>query len=335
MMQFRPLDLPAPVAPAMSRWGVVARFIITARPAMSLPMPTSSGWVAALASGDDRRSPRATRWRWLLGTSTPMAERPGMGARMRTSSGGEGVGDVLVQRRDPGDLDARAQLQLVAGDGGADRHADQPGLHAVGGEGQLQVAAARLDGLAVDGLRRRCARAGWPAGSRHVPFAAPGRGRAPAASAAPLAPGGGGGRVGLRAGGPLPGVGRLLGHVVQAGRRQRLRPAEAARRPRLSAPSAPSPSPPSRSLARVDTSSNLRRAAPRAGWPMVATPRPALRAPLANRVASVRSDDWLARAIPATAAATSRTVAPALASRPRIGSPTMAPIQPPASCTSS
>ena len=85
-MQLMPLDLPAPVAPAISMWGVVARSRNTALPAMSLPMATSSGLVALAASGELRRSPSATSWRWWLGTSTPIAERPGMGARMRTST---------------------------------------------------------------------------------------------------------------------------------------------------------------------------------------------------------------------------------------------------------
>ncbi len=86
MMQLMPLDLPAPVAPAISRCGVVARSRNTALPAMSLPTATSSGPVAAAASGDASRSPSATSWRVWLGTSTPIAERPGIGARMRTST---------------------------------------------------------------------------------------------------------------------------------------------------------------------------------------------------------------------------------------------------------
>ena len=79
-------DLPAPVAPAMSRWGISARFTRIGRPAMSRPSATSRGWVARAASADDRMSPSRTSWRALLGTSTPMADRPGMGARMRTSA---------------------------------------------------------------------------------------------------------------------------------------------------------------------------------------------------------------------------------------------------------
>ena len=66
-------------------WGVAARFKNTARPAMSLPTATSSGCVAARASGDEMRSPRETSWRTSFGTSTPTADFPGIGARIRTS----------------------------------------------------------------------------------------------------------------------------------------------------------------------------------------------------------------------------------------------------------
>ena len=44
-------DFPAPVAPAIRMCGIAARFTITGRPAMSRPRATSSGWVAAWASG--------------------------------------------------------------------------------------------------------------------------------------------------------------------------------------------------------------------------------------------------------------------------------------------
>ena len=83
--ELRQLDLPAPVAPAMSTWGMAARFIMMERPLMSRPIPTSSGWEARRASSLTRMSPSATIWRRALGTSTPMACLPGMGARMRTS----------------------------------------------------------------------------------------------------------------------------------------------------------------------------------------------------------------------------------------------------------
>ena len=79
------LDLPAPVWPAMSTCGNVARFDITARPAMSRPIATSSGCVAFFVSSLARMSPSVTTGRALFGTSTPIALRPGIGARMRTS----------------------------------------------------------------------------------------------------------------------------------------------------------------------------------------------------------------------------------------------------------
>ena len=79
------LLLPAPVAPAMSTCGSVARSIITERPSMSRPRPTARVGCDACASGAERTSPRVTSSRCLFGTSTPIALRPGIGARMRTS----------------------------------------------------------------------------------------------------------------------------------------------------------------------------------------------------------------------------------------------------------
>ena len=78
-------DLPVPVAPEISTWGIWARLTRTARPAMSRPSATSSGCTADAASGEARMSPKETSWRWRFGTSTPMADFPGMGARIRTS----------------------------------------------------------------------------------------------------------------------------------------------------------------------------------------------------------------------------------------------------------
>ena len=85
MMEFMHDDLPEPVAPEMRMWGISARLDMTARPAMSRPIATSSGCDAERASLDSRMSRSETSWRLRLGTSTPMADLPGMGARMRTS----------------------------------------------------------------------------------------------------------------------------------------------------------------------------------------------------------------------------------------------------------
>ena len=85
MIELMQEDLPAPVAPAMRMWGISARLTMTGRPAMSRPRATSRGWTARRASMLERTSPSVTSWRCWFGTSTPIAERPGMGARMRTS----------------------------------------------------------------------------------------------------------------------------------------------------------------------------------------------------------------------------------------------------------
>ena len=79
------LDLPAPVAPAISRWGISARFTRTARPWTSLPSATCRGLVESRAAFEARTSPSITKSRTLFGTSAPMADFPGIGAMMRTS----------------------------------------------------------------------------------------------------------------------------------------------------------------------------------------------------------------------------------------------------------
>ena len=85
MMQLIALDLPAPVVPAINMCGVVEILRNTARPAMSLPTATSSGCPAARASCDIIKSPSDTNSRCAFGTSIPIADLPGIGAKMRTS----------------------------------------------------------------------------------------------------------------------------------------------------------------------------------------------------------------------------------------------------------
>ena len=46
MIELMQDDLPEPVAPEMRTCGISARLAMTARPAMSRPMATSSGWLA-------------------------------------------------------------------------------------------------------------------------------------------------------------------------------------------------------------------------------------------------------------------------------------------------
>ena len=79
-------DLPAPVAPAMSRWGMRARLATTGLPMTSKPSARLSmdgaSWYSALL----RMSRRKTVFRTGLGISMPMAALPGMEPTMRTRS---------------------------------------------------------------------------------------------------------------------------------------------------------------------------------------------------------------------------------------------------------
>ena len=61
-----------------------------------------------------------------------------------------GVGDVLVEARDAGDLHSGGELELVPGDRRANGHPDEPRLDAVGGERRLEHPAGLLDQPLVD-----------------------------------------------------------------------------------------------------------------------------------------------------------------------------------------
>ena len=74
----------------------------------------------------------------------------------------------LLQAGDAGHLHARPELELVAGDGRADGHADEPGLDAVLGQRVLEHAGRVSSTSApVDLLAPGPARAAWPGGSFH------------------------------------------------------------------------------------------------------------------------------------------------------------------------
>ena len=145
-------DLPDPVAPETRTWGISARFAMTARPAMSRPRATSSGWVALAASGEARMSPE----RHQLAAAVRHLDADGRLARDGRQDPhvgrGHGVGDVLRQRRHPGHLHPGAELELVAGDRRAHRAPDQSGLHAVGGQGADQGGAGGVHLRLVDDL---------------------------------------------------------------------------------------------------------------------------------------------------------------------------------------
>ena len=76
-------DLPEPVVPAIRMCGMRARSVQTELPEMSLPSQTESG--LAVAGRSSKMSPSVTMFGLRLGTSTPTACLPGIGARMRIS----------------------------------------------------------------------------------------------------------------------------------------------------------------------------------------------------------------------------------------------------------
>ena len=66
---------------------------------------------SCVAAAERSTSPSETISRSLFGISTPIALLPGIGERMRTSLRRDGVREVLAERGDPLDLDARARAR--------------------------------------------------------------------------------------------------------------------------------------------------------------------------------------------------------------------------------
>ncbi len=86
IIELMKLDLPEPVAPATSRCGIFARLATTNPPSTSLPRPLTIGWLSLRADGARSTSPSDTISASGLGISTPIADLPGIGDRMRTSA---------------------------------------------------------------------------------------------------------------------------------------------------------------------------------------------------------------------------------------------------------
>ena len=108
------LDLPAPVAPAMSTCGSVARSSITDLPSMSRPRPTASVGVACLRLG--RGEHVAERDELALPVRHLDADRAAPRDRGEDAHVGRRhrVLDVVAQAGDPVDLHAGPELELVA-----------------------------------------------------------------------------------------------------------------------------------------------------------------------------------------------------------------------------
>ncbi len=86
IIELMKLDLPEPVAPATSRWGILARLATTKPPSTSLPRPAIIGWWSDRAMLERSTSPRETISLSVLGISMPIADLPGIGLRIRTSA---------------------------------------------------------------------------------------------------------------------------------------------------------------------------------------------------------------------------------------------------------
>ncbi len=84
MMLLMHTDLPDPVAPAMSRWGMAARSAATGAPETLRPMAIRNGDFSRRKACDSITLRNDTCEISPLGTSMPMTGRPGMGASMRT-----------------------------------------------------------------------------------------------------------------------------------------------------------------------------------------------------------------------------------------------------------
>ena len=77
-------DLPCPVAPAISRCGIRVRSPTIAWPETSLPIARASFRLLSWKPGEPTTSRSVTRLADLLGTSTPTADLPGIGASIRS-----------------------------------------------------------------------------------------------------------------------------------------------------------------------------------------------------------------------------------------------------------
>ena len=80
MIALIPTDFPVPVAPAMSRCGILARSAMTGRPSRSRPSVTGSSRSSPDQRSSSRSSRRSTTRDLGFGTSTPTMSRPGIRA---------------------------------------------------------------------------------------------------------------------------------------------------------------------------------------------------------------------------------------------------------------
>ena len=115
------LDLPEPVAPATRRCGILAMLATTKPPSTSLPSATVSGWWSFFAFGRAQHVAERDHLLVQVGDLDADGGLAGDGGEDPDLVGCHRVGDVVGQAGDLAHLDGRAELHLVAGDGGAAR----------------------------------------------------------------------------------------------------------------------------------------------------------------------------------------------------------------------
>ena len=145
------LDLPAPVAPAISTCGSAVRSSITGLPGdVAAERRLRAGaWPAPSPPGGEEV---AQGHELALAVRHLDADRaaPGIGARMRTSGDAIAYAMSWLEAGDAVDLHARAELELVAGDRRARPSCRELGVDAVLGQRRLEHLAALLDEATVD-----------------------------------------------------------------------------------------------------------------------------------------------------------------------------------------
>ena len=120
--------LPEPVAPAISRWGILARSTAIALPATSRPRANVSVEPDAAKSTSSRIRRRATTLNSLLGTSIPTALLPGIGASIRMLRAARAIERSSDRASIRLTLMCGGGLDLVLGHDRAGVAADDPGV---------------------------------------------------------------------------------------------------------------------------------------------------------------------------------------------------------------
>ena len=100
-MEFTHTDLPEPVVPAISRWGILAISPMTGLPVISLPTAKDSLLVALRKAGEPMHSRMLTMVTVLFGTSMPMATLSGIGAiRTETAPSASAISSASAVMRE-------------------------------------------------------------------------------------------------------------------------------------------------------------------------------------------------------------------------------------------